>query len=63
MSRAHNWTSQSVLVYSYKNERFHIFEVDRFHSETFRYILMNLRTLTKRVFLGCLKNKNKQINK
>lgn len=39
MNYPHNWTSQSMQVFSYENENF---EVDVFHSETFRYILMKL---------------------
>lgn len=31
-----------MQVVSYKNESFDIVEVEIFHSETFRYILMNL---------------------
>ena len=42
MNYPYNWTSQSMQVVSYKNESFDIVEVDIFHLETFRYILMNL---------------------
>jgi len=42
MSYLHNWTSQSVQAVSYKNESCDIIEVDIFHSETLRSILMNI---------------------